>query len=245
MHVQVLQLWRHLVEQNGNCVLKGGIVSFRGTTTQSLGFHSHVQRDNNAAHTSARVSDTFYSFKSASSLYSCVKWRWRMATFQLFLTAAATTAPHSPPLNCSSSVTLQICARPCATFATASLQGDCTQWAKAPGQAFSCPTWGSAALRATWRQPSVCPLCSAARVGLRAVCAGLYSGCWCCTRRSVSAGNKGWGIRGTPGFMMTKIIITNLCYYNHFHSFSNKIIHEHSNIKAAEIRQIMKESNMS
>lgn len=60
------------------------------------------------------------------SLSSCVKWRCPTATSRQFSTAAATTAPRSPPSNYSSSETRQTCARPCATFATDSLRGDCT-----------------------------------------------------------------------------------------------------------------------
>lgn len=130
-------------------------------------------------------------FLSTPSLYSCVKRPCPMATFRQFSTAAATTAPRSPPSNCSSLVILQICARLCATFATDSLQEDCMQWARAPGRAFSCLTWGSVDHPAMWRRPFACHPCSAVRAGLRTGYAGPCSGHWCSTRRHVSAGMEG------------------------------------------------------
>lgn len=56
---------------------------------------------------------------------SCVRRRCPMGTSQQFSTAAATTAPHLPPSNCSSSETLQIFGRLYATYATNNRQEDC------------------------------------------------------------------------------------------------------------------------
>lgn len=57
--------------------------------------------------------------------YSCVRRHCPMGTSRQFSTAAVTTAPHSPPSNCSSLETLQTFGRLYATFATNNRQEDC------------------------------------------------------------------------------------------------------------------------